>query len=160
MATRKRHKVGGKKIRAFTSPGGRRFTVGPAETEIHLKSPHGKDAVTYPIYRGKKRVGSISQDEVYAKTADGKMRWHGSLNDLRWQGPLPPTGLGFDVSAHDTLEATLANFARNADQVLNYRAGKMTSSDHASAAPYNGGRSYDPKKFGKPAARRRPRKAR
>ena len=160
MATRKRHKVGGKKIRAFTSPGGRRFTVGPAETEIHLKSPYGKDAVTYPIYRGKKRVGSISQDEVYARGPGGQMRWHGSLNELRWQGPLPPTGLGFDVSASDTMDEALGRFARSADQVLNFRAGKMTSSDHGQAAPYNGGRSYDPKKFGKPAARRRSRKAR
>jgi hypothetical protein len=132
----KRHRVGKSKKRhtlakvpgSFKSHGGRTFYVGRGEHQERFPGDTSWSD-TFPILLDGKEVGSITQGDGYGLTKDGKRRWTGSLNKLRWAGALPPTGLGFDVSAFDSPEEVLQAWGRNADQVLNWREGKMTPED-------------------------------
>jgi len=112
----------------FTTSGGRVFTLGPVE---HSKERPPHSSFWYdrrPIFYKGKRAGSLLRNMNYGTTVDGKPRWQGSLNDLRWSGELPPTGIGFDVSAFDTPLEALAAWGHNADEVLDWRAGKPVRS--------------------------------
>ncbi len=144
MAT-KRHKVGKAKKRhtlakvpgSFQSAGGRTFYVGKGE---HDAGYGDRWSDRFPILMDGKEVGDIYQNTNYGLTKDGKGRWQGSLNKLRWAGPLAPTGLGFDVAAFDSPEDVLSAWGRNADQVLDWREGKRTPELEAQARPYRGAR--------------------
>ena len=112
----------------FTTPGGRIFTLGRVE---HSRERPPRDSFwsdTWRILYEGKPAGSLSRNLNYGTTADGKPRWQGSLRELVWSGPLPPTGIGFDVSAFDTPTEALAAWGHNADQVLDWRAGKPVRS--------------------------------
>ena len=112
---------------SFTTPGGRAFTLGRVEhsRERPPRDAHWSD--TWPIFYEGKPAGSLWRSLNYGTTADGKPRWQGSLRELVWSGGaggLPPTGIGFDVAAFDTPTEALAAWGRNADGVLDWRAGK------------------------------------
>ncbi len=137
---------GGGPPKSFTSPGGRAFTLGTVET---VKPRFKGDTFwsdTWPIFHEGKEIGSISRNLVYGTTTDGKPRWQGSLTKLSWSGPLPPTGLGFDVGGCDTAAECLARMGHNADQVLDWRAGKPVRSMYAKGGVYQLGVSDTPHK--------------
>jgi hypothetical protein len=115
--------------KVVASPGGRRFTLGKVERQ----KPRYKGDIgwsdTWPVFLDGKEVASLSRNLNYGTTAEGKPKWQGSLSKLNWSGALPPTGLGFDVAGCESAADCLSQMARNADQVLDWRAGK------AGAAP-------------------------
>jgi hypothetical protein len=145
---KRRHPVEGKKTRAFTSPGGRRFVLGAGKEE-----PIPSDVLhaEYPILRGGKRVGTLWRTAGYGRTKDGGPRYTATVNQLQWMGELPPTGLGFDVAAFDSPDEALRAWGRSADQILNFRAGTMTDADKAMFRMYNHNKTLP----SKPARRRR-----
>lgn len=106
------------------SPGGRVFKLGKAERQ----KPRYKGDIgwsdDWPVYLDGKEVASLSRNLNYGTTPEGKPKWQVSLSKLNWSGPVPPTGLGFDVSGCETAADCLAKMSRNADQVLDWRAGK------------------------------------
>lgn len=116
--------------RTFTSPGRRRFEIGPGEREEGRWGPE----TTWPIlYRGKP-AGKLFQDSKYALTDDGQQRFHASTRQLFWTHATDaPTGVGFDVAAFDTLDGVLVAWGRSADQILDWAAGKPvhTGYEHA-----------------------------
>ncbi len=115
---------GGAPPKSFTSPGGRAFTLGRVET---VKPRFKGDTFwsdSWPIFHEGKEVASISRNLNYGTTAAGKPRWQGSLTKLVWSGPMPPTGIGFDVSGCDTAAECLERMGRNMDGVFDWREGK------------------------------------
>lgn len=98
----------------FTSPGGRRFTLAP----VFLSHDE------WDIFHKGKRAGSIWRTLNYGTTAEGKPRWSASLKEIVWSGPLPPTGLGFDVVGCNAAAECLAQWGHNADEILDWREGQ------------------------------------
>jgi hypothetical protein len=122
--------------KSFTSPGGRAFKLGRAE---HVKPRYKGDTFwsdTWPIFLNGKEAGAVWRNLTYGTTAEGKPKWSASLTKLVWSGPMPPTGLGFDVSGCDTAADCLAKFAHNADQVLDWREGKAVRSMYSKTGSY------------------------
>lgn len=118
-------------VKSFTSPGGRVFTVGKGERDERWKGdPLWND--TWPILRDGKCVGKLFRNLNYGTTDAGKPRWQASLSELRWTTSMDaPTGLGFDVSALDTAKEAVVAWGRNADELLDWVAGKKVHSLYA-----------------------------
>jgi hypothetical protein len=110
--------------KSFKSPGGRVFTLGRIESVEPRFKGDTFWSDTWPIFHKGKEVASISRNLNYGTTAAGKPRWQGSLTKLVWSGPMPPTGIGFDVSGCDTAADCLVKMGRNMDGVFDWREGK------------------------------------
>jgi hypothetical protein len=81
-------------------------------------------------------VGSLYRNTNYGLTSAGRPKWQASLTKLSWMGDLPPTGLGFDVAGRDTAREVLAAWGHNADEVLDWRAGKPVRSMYSKTGVY------------------------
>jgi hypothetical protein len=109
---------------AFTSPGGREFTIADGEHSARYDGdPLWFDV--WPILYNGEFAGKLYRDTSYGTTADGAPRWHATTRDLYWSyASDAPTGIGFDVAAFDSAEAACSAWARSADQILDWSEGK------------------------------------
>ena len=110
-----------KKIpRAFTSPGGRRFTIAGHKSE---DSPWGIEEQWTIFYRGKP-AGKLFRDSQYGK----ELPWHATTRQIYWQyASDAPTGVGFDVSAFATIDEVFKAWGHSADQILDWSEDKLVS---------------------------------
>lgn len=111
-------------INAFTTPGGRRFTLSRG---THSERFAGDTlwGDSFPILYDGKRAGLLFRSLSYGVTKAGKPRWHASTRNLYWtHAPGAPTGIGFDVAAFDSARECLAAWGRSADQILDWEEGK------------------------------------
>jgi len=103
---------------AFKSKKGRVFEVGDG---VHARK-NAADEVgsdTYPIFYGKQPAGSLFRGDGYGRTATGALRWHASMNPLRWAPFVElPRGEGYDVAAFDSAAECLEAWAVSADQII------------------------------------------
>jgi hypothetical protein len=117
--------------RAFASAGGRVFTVGRC-----TRTSRGADDTfwqdCWPIFLDGKQVGQLWRSAAYGP----ELPWMATTRELAWSGPLPPIGLGFDGPASATVGKALASFARIADEVLDWRAGKRVRSVYSKVGYY------------------------
>jgi len=115
-------------VKGFTSPGGRRFTVGTGVRQIYPS----EWSEMFPVsYKGKP-AGTLIDSNKYTSTRLGDrrkepvgrgLRWSGSVDELRWSTPgFVSSGkrIGYDVSAFDTVEECLLAWGRSADQILDW----------------------------------------
>jgi hypothetical protein len=118
------------------SPGGRKFTLGKVERQKPRYKGDINWSDTWPVLLDGKEVASLSRNLIYGTTDEGKPKWQGSLTKLNWAGGLPPTGLGFDVSDCKSARECLEKMTRNADDVLDWRAGKEVRSMYSKTGSY------------------------
>jgi hypothetical protein len=119
--------------RSFTSPAGRRFTLGRVErTKPRFEGdPFWTDV--WPIFMGEKQVGRLWRGAIYGR----ELPWGTTTRELCWaEFPLPPLGLGFDGPPAATVQEAMAVFGRIADEVLDWRADKRVRSVYSKTGFY------------------------
>lgn len=120
-------------VASFTSPGGRRFTVARGLHEERFKG----DTLwsdKWPILYNGKQAGKLFRNLNYGTGAGGHPRWQATIRELFWtHAAYAPTGVGFDVAAFDTAKEALVAWARSADQILDFEAGKSVRTIHGTA---------------------------
>lgn len=123
-------------ITTFTSPGGRVFTVDPGEHEERWEGDPLWNDIWPILYEGNP-AGKLIQNTSYGRTSSGQPRWQATTRELFWtMASDAPTGVGFDVSAFDTAEETVAAWARSADQVFDWAEGKPVHSIYSKTGVY------------------------
>lgn len=119
----------------FRTPAGRAGSLG--EREPRERWPGDPLAYAeWAIFLEGTRAGTLYQGNDYGTAGAGEGRFHASLNQLRWDHSDIPTGLGFDVAAFDTAEETLAAWGRNADEILDWTAGKEVRSIYSKTGSF------------------------
>lgn len=118
-------------VQTFTSRGGRQFGVEAGEHDERWEGdPLWSDS--WPIVHEGRTAGKLFRNLSYGTGATGAPRWQASTRELFWaKAPDAPTGIGFDVAAFDTAEQALAAWARSADEILDWAAGKPVRSIYA-----------------------------
>lgn len=118
-------------VPTFQSRGGREFGVEGGEHDERWEGdPLWSDS--WPIVYEGRPAGKLFRSLSYGTGATGAPRWHASTRELYWsKAPDAPTGIGFDVAAFDTAEQALAAWARSADEILDWAAGKPVQSIYA-----------------------------
>jgi hypothetical protein len=124
------------------TPGGRSFTLSRGE---HWERFAGDTLWndSWPIMFRGKQAGTLNCNTGYGLTAKGKPRWQASTRDLYWQHAADaPVGIGFDVAGLDSASECLAAFARKADEILDWAAGRPVPSIYAKSGVYQKGQSW------------------
>lgn len=126
-------------VQTFTSRGGRQFGVEAGEHDERWDGdPLWSDSWAI-VYDGRP-AGKLFRNLNYGTGPTGAPRWQASARELFWsKASDAPTGIGFDVVAFDTAEQALAAWARSADEILDWAAGKPVPSLYAKTGVFQKG---------------------
>lgn len=122
-------------VTEFTSPKGRRFTVGlSTHKRANAADAYGCD--TFPILFDGQPAGAMFRTDNYGKAPSGDLRWHASMNPLRWKPFVElPRGQGYDVAAFDTAAECLEAWARSADQIIDAQEARAQQEQATAPVP-------------------------
>jgi hypothetical protein len=127
-STRKKAMSNLKMPKSFTSPGGRRFSIGGHEGS---EGPWGREDGWIISYQ-RKPAGKLFRNQTYRD-----LPWHASTRQIFWRfASDAPTGIGFDVAAFATLQEVLEAWGRSADQILDWAEGKAVRSIYSKTGSF------------------------
>ena len=105
--------------KSFETPVGHAFLIGEGEREETSGSER------WDIFFEEGRAGTIFRNLNYGLGKTGEPRWSGSTRRIYWRlAADAPIGIGFDVSAFDTLDEVLEAWGHSVDEIIAWSRGE------------------------------------